>query len=339
MEGIIPFALRTASIHEWFKKQRHRWPDQVAQYNLIGYLARDKRHPWLKKLATRLGCKDLLDQLWSMEPSKSSPDLTKLIHGYIARGWTEHHITDTPTYRAFNDNRGQWTLGREGCAGSLEWSLRRPFDESVVLWHLATDLCFHHTVTPSSHEAARRCREMSNYMAYLLFVKPDMLMTGARRSLFRAACEDIQGLLNEDLEQDGPETTLLDLDDEKELTLNIAQRAMITNNAPHIVHEARWLSTCLMALHNGGDDEGKMWRVIQGVWVEMLCFSAGRCRGYLHAKSLGSGGEYLSYVWLLLYMGMETLTEKMQRTELHEDRMAVGLSSGAPMAAAGDENV
>ncbi|KAG2570650.1 hypothetical protein PVAP13_7KG077918 [Panicum virgatum] len=63
-----------------------------------------------------------------------------------------------------------------------------------------------------------------------------------------------------------------------------------------------------------GDD--KMWAVIQGVWVEMLCFSAGRCRGYLHAKSLGKGGEYLSYVWLLSYMGMETMPEKMQRPGL-----------------------
>nr|CAB3464023.1 unnamed protein product [Digitaria exilis] len=54
-----------------------------------------------------------------------------------------------------------------------------------------------------------------------------------------------------------------------------------------------------------------MW---EGVWVEMLCFSASRCRGYLHAKALSSGGEFLSYVWLLLsYMGMETFTERLQR--------------------------
>jgi hypothetical protein len=46
----------------------------------------------------------------------------------------------------------------------------------------------------------------------------------------------------------------------------------------------------------------------------MLCFSASRCRGYLHAKALGSGGEFLSYIWLLLfYMGMETFTERLQR--------------------------
>jgi hypothetical protein len=66
--------------------------------------------------------------------------------------------------------------------------------------------------------------------------------------------------------------------------------------------------------------EEKMWRVIQGVWVEMLCFSAGRCRGYLHAKSLGKGGEYLSYVWLLMsYMGMETLADRMQLVQGAEE--------------------
>jgi hypothetical protein len=28
--------------------------------------------------------------------------------------------------------------------------------------------------------------------------------------------------------------------------------------------------------------------------VEMLCYPAARCRWYLHTKSLGDGGEYLS---------------------------------------------
>jgi len=62
----------------------------------------------------------------------------------------------------------------------------------------------------------------------------------------------------------------------------------------------------------------------------MLCFSAGRCRGYLHAKSLGQGGEYLSYVWLLMsYMGMETLGEKMQRTKLQEEASNIGTEAAS----------
>jgi hypothetical protein len=67
--------------------------------------------------------------------------------------------------------------------------------------------------------------------------------------------------------------------------------------------------------------------VIEGVWVEMLCFSAGRCRGYLHAKSLGSGGEYLTFVSLLMsHAGLETFAERQQRVQLRlskEDRAKI----------------
>jgi hypothetical protein len=90
--------------------------------------------------------------------------------------------------------------------------------------------------------------------------------------------------------------------------------------------------------------EKKMWNVIQGVWVEMLSFSAGRCRGYLHARSLGTGDEYLSYVWLLReYMGMETLAQRMQRAE-SEDEGDLGGAIIAPkspqrVAVADEENV
>ncbi|KAB8086636.1 hypothetical protein EE612_010062, partial [Oryza sativa] len=50
-----------------------------------------------------------------------------------------------------------------------------------------------------------------------------------------------------------------------------------------------------------------------GVWVEMICYSASRCRGFLHSKSMGVGGEFLTVVWLLLHrMGMEGLADKLQ---------------------------
>jgi hypothetical protein len=293
-----------------------RWPDEVAQYNLIGYLVRNKKHRKLRRLATLLVCKDYIDQLWCMKPSKSSSAITKVVHGYIAKGWTEHHIKDMATYRAFNDNRGQWTLKQEGCSRSLDWGLRRPFDESVLLWHLATDFCFLHMDPSPAHtaayEAARRSNEISNYMVYLLFVNPEMLMTGARRSLFRAMYKQLKGipLYNDEPAPQG----------EKELAQNIIHRLLGTEGSDmdRMVHDAWAIANELLTSLQS--DEEKLWRVVQGVWVEMLCFSAGRCRGYLHAKSLGKGGEFLSYVWLLLfYMGMETVAEKMQRSELQEE--------------------
>jgi hypothetical protein len=208
-------------------------------------------------------------------------------------------------------------------------SVSRPFDESVLVWHLATDFCFHllqEDPSPSS-AAARRCREVSNYMAYLLFVKPEMLMPGARRNLFRDACGELVDMLQED----PPRTPrgrgkrglahkviqLLKRDGDDDGVQGSAGGS--------VVRQAWSVAEELMDSHQGNEE--KMWTVIQGVWVEMLCFSAGRCKGYLHAKSLGTGGEYLSYVWLLLlYMGMETLAEKMQRTELYEGPTAAGSS-------------
>jgi hypothetical protein len=190
---ILPFMFM---IQKRIKKcDKMRWPDEVAQYNLMGYLVRNKKHKKLRRLATLLVCKDYIDQLWCMKPSKSSGKITKLVHAYITKGWTEHHIKDMATYRAFNDNRGQWTLNREGCGDSLAWSLERPFDESVLLWHLATDFCFHLTSTPPSDKTARLCRVMSNYMVYLLFVNPEMLMTGTRRFLFREAYRQLKKTL------------------------------------------------------------------------------------------------------------------------------------------------
>lgn len=76
-----------------------------------------------------------------------------------------------------------------------------PFDWSVLVWHLATDLCLHHQKTSSAAAArlpaARFSKLISNYMIYLLFIRPDMLMLGTRQGIFTAACYDI-GLMLKD---------------------------------------------------------------------------------------------------------------------------------------------
>ncbi|KAF8669953.1 hypothetical protein HU200_051136 [Digitaria exilis] len=99
---------------------------------------------------------------------------------------------------------------------------------------------------------------------------------------------------------------------EAELRRVIADKVDSTEESEHgFLWEACALTKALMNI----EDEVKLWTIIQGVWVEMLCFSASRCRGYLHAKNIGA--EYLPQAWLLLaYAGMETLPERHQRTNL-----------------------
>ncbi|VAI52098.1 unnamed protein product [Triticum turgidum subsp. durum] len=305
----------------------------VSQYNLIGLLARNRRNSRMMWVMEVLGCSDFLQQRWRMKSCSSSFSITKLVLKYVKGGWG-HHIRDVSSYRKFNDNRGQFTLGHEGCYQELGWSLEGAFDESVLLWHLATDFCYYHTGVSHSHhrrlctqdscphawcegsghhKRAIQCREMSNYMMYLLFVNPEMLMAGTRRNLFTTAYDELKGIIIQGDKQTHKEA---------ELTQMIIAAVDGGGSPPPdgtqqqqggIIRDAWNIAKVLSNL-----PEEKMWDVIEGVWVEMLCFSAARCRGYLHAKGLATGVEYLTYVWLLLYyMGMETLAAKLQRADHH----------------------
>ena len=100
--------------------------------------------------------------------------------------------------------------------------------------------------------------------------------------------------------------------DENQLVEKIISKAE-NADAEGFLRNAWLLAQALMQL----DDDDKMWKVIRGVWVEMLFFSAGRCRGYLHAKSLCDGGEYLTFVSLLMsHAGLEIFPDKQQRVKL-----------------------
>ena len=69
----------------------------------------------------------------------------------------------------------------------------------------------------------------------------------------------------------------------------------------------------------GIDNDETRGRLMYRVWVGMLCYSASMCRGYLHAKSLGEGGEFLSVIWLIISLkGGKTLADKLQMPETEE---------------------
>ncbi|KAG8100156.1 hypothetical protein GUJ93_ZPchr0013g37793 [Zizania palustris] len=320
--------------------RRSAMDDMVYQYNLVGYFIRNKKHYMAMRIAGSLGCKGYVDQRWRMKSCSSSRDITKLVLERVKLWWRDD-IKDVSSYWKLNDSRGQWTLEKEKCCQGLGWSLDGAFDESVLLWHLATDLCYNGSRSPSGqhaegcckkgsscpdnecpvwceeslhHKRAVHSREMSNYMVYLLFVNPEMLMAGTRRNLLTDAYSQLEDFLVKEMK---PSL------DEREVAQIITDK-MHKLQQPHeedepaakvggLIDDAWSIAQVLLDLR----DEDKMWRVIEGVWVEMLCFSAARCRGYLHAKGLGTGVEFLSYVWLLLhYMGMETLAEKLARAEL-----------------------
>ncbi|CAN6167990.1 unnamed protein product [Urochloa humidicola] len=302
--------------------------NMVAQHNnLMSFYARQTKPTQLMKLSGLIGCSGYVNKHWYIEqaPESTCMEIIKLVREHIKDGW-KLYIVDGRSYKRFNNFRGQWTLMRHKlCGQQLWWSLQQvPFDWSVLVWHLATELCLHHPTTSSTAAvelpAARFSKLISNYMIYLLFIRPEMLMPGTRQGLFTATCYDIGLMLKRGNE---PPPT-----DARTVAQQILRTSQSTPTADIgiMVPGACKLAKELMELL---DDEEERWKVIQGVWVEMLCCSASSCRGYLHAKSMGEGMEFLTYIWLLLSrMGMETFPDKFQRPEPGQgEEIAAGASA------------
>uniref|UniRef100_A0A0D3F2Z1 DUF4220 domain-containing protein n=1 Tax=Oryza barthii TaxID=65489 RepID=A0A0D3F2Z1_9ORYZ len=291
----------------------------IVQFNLIGFAARSRWPTMVMWIATLLGCKNYVNQHWYLEHRSSTAKIIGFIRKDLTSGWVS--LRSVADYRRFNDRRGHWTLRREQCYGELGWSVTElPFDEAVLVWHIATAICLHCTDVPTAAEdadgasAAARSMEISNYMMYLLLFQPDMLMPGTQQSLFTVACREIRRALRNQRQQEKlserelARWLLFSVD---EPTTAAAEQGGGGGEGRHLAN-ARRLAGAMMEL-----DADRRLRVIGGVWVEMICYSASRCRGFLHSKSMGVGGEFLTVVWLLLHrMGMEGLADKLQRPEL-----------------------
>ncbi|CAL5032769.1 unnamed protein product [Urochloa decumbens] len=288
----------------------------VAQQSVMACAARRKRPTWLLRLAALARCDAYINQQWYITQTPASGRIMAAVVDHVMPGWLEF-IHDQDSYLCFNSLRGQWAMdskvgrqeidGRKNLLEVLRSSIAAPLDQSVLLWHIATEICFHHR---SGVTAAQQLSlEISRYMMRLLSTRPEMLMLGSRQDLFSVALDDIEFMARHG------EIAGSDAQGQGELARGILRTArhpwVYDGCVGFLIPGACKIAEALMGLQL---EEKAMWDMVQGVWVEMLCYSASRCHGYLHARSIGEGGETLTRVWLLLcYLGMETMTDRLQR--------------------------
>ncbi|KAF7008745.1 hypothetical protein CFC21_023441 [Triticum aestivum] len=180
----------------------------------------------------------------------------------------------------------------------------REFDESLLLWHIATDLCcypFQHTApTEATSNMKPIANTLSEYMLYLLIKQPEMLSATAGIGLlrYRDTCAEAKRFFESAAAWDP------DHKDARRMLLNVN-----TTEKPSVVKGDRCKSVLFDAvilakvLRELGDD--LMWEVVAGVWGEMLTYAAGKCRGSTHVRQLSRGGELITMVWFLMaHMGL-----------------------------------
>jgi hypothetical protein len=197
--------------------------------------------------------------------------------------------------------RGDQVIGREGCLEKIGGSVKSSdFNESLLTWHIATDICYHDDVRKNggdSNNVHPNCKMsilLSNYMVYLLCDYPVLLPKGIGKERYAHTCSDVSrfskvlsGIISGQNDTWGTHDTDWDLE---RYTSDVS-----------VLRAGFGLANSLQLLETqDGWENKRKWEMISQVWVEMLTYAASHCGWKEHAQALPRGGELLTHVCLLM---------------------------------------
>ncbi|KAF7850430.1 hypothetical protein BT93_L5504 [Corymbia citriodora subsp. variegata] len=168
----------------------------------------------------------------------------------------------------------------------LEYITKVNFDSSIIMWHLATEVWYNKEKPTVKNEEREFSKILSDYMMYLVFNQFNLVSTVAGIAPIKSSktFEHIFKTIGNEI---------YDMDVE-----GLCQRL-------YTVHPN---NDCGGSVLNRGIDLARemerlgdmKWKVMSGVWVEMLSYAAIHTKGETHMQVLSKGGELLTFVWLLM---------------------------------------
>jgi hypothetical protein len=311
-------ALKSSRIKKFILRRinlkRRRWSRSVSQYDMISYCLNDPPK-WMYNLVGYVGAGVILEKITILRFSHSltvDEDLKKFIFDQLRmKSLTANNL------RAAMDacsQRGAWALlhTSRDIYFKLKWSIvEYQYAESLLLWHLATELCYHkETETKSSAEEYDRrkiCKLLSDYMFYLLVMKP-VLMTpvlGNWQIVLQDTCEEAKRFFCK-------KSPISSKSEACEKILGVETKfrpaAVKGNKSKSVLFDACMLAQELLKL------EINKWKLMSQVWVELMSYAAINCRPNVHAQQPSRGGELLTFIWLLMnHLGLGTQFYEQER--------------------------
>ncbi|XP_066392024.1 uncharacterized protein [Miscanthus floridulus] len=250
---------------------RTLWSNSMGQYNFLSYVGEKSR---LSKLVKRVARMTAI-LVGANEGKKPLLWLSKLLD-------TEHVKVDKTTmesiiqtvYRSHRDHPISLVDAEWPNIGPFLKYLLPDFGASlgygIVCFHIFTELYLQHTFIDDIGHLVTACRNVSNYMLYLVVTRPEMLpvsgTTGHTIKLF------LDKIAHEDWHTSDRFTKLWRARD-------LLRRLGLSSEPP----------ACRETLEE-----------IMSVWTKLLVYSAGKSRAAVHATSLSTGGELITFAWLLM---------------------------------------
>ncbi|CAN1814371.1 hypothetical protein LINPERHAP1_LOCUS27108 [Linum perenne] len=142
----------------------------------------------------------------------------------------------------------------------MDYVLGVPYDESLLLWHIATEFLMF----------MKRSRRHEKLLARLLETTLSPSMT--KREEVSHGCKKI-----------------LDMCGDHSSNLWKHKSTTVLNSAIELARELQKIV-----------NEREMWNIIAKMWVELLSYAAINCEKSAHIQQLSNGGELVTYVWLMM---------------------------------------
>ncbi|CAI0397074.1 unnamed protein product [Linum tenue] len=276
------------------------WCGSVSGFNLMTYsLRRYEIGSYLPRLVQ--------DQ-WLFKSSKPlREDLWEFIYLELKEKSNKYVTTkDLDSVRKACSVRGEGVMEKygldKGCIDLMPSVVNIPYDESLLLWHVATELLYNNASDESQGrepEYKEFSKTLSDYLLYLLVMQPAMMSTvsGFGKVRFEDTCSKVRKLfgewgvgsnqirsaykklLNAKPEFGAPAASSKGSDSNKE--------NVVLFTASRLAKELQKLGT-------------EKWEVVGKVWVELLSYAAINCDKTAHAQQLSKGGELITFVWLMM---------------------------------------
>ncbi|XP_004980515.1 uncharacterized protein LOC101785884 [Setaria italica] len=277
---------------------RPRWSNRMSQYNLISYCLNDEPR-WYKGLMERLEwrwnfrVKTMWDS-WRYTKKITVPkDLKRLVFDQLKS--KANSTMDLKSYQK---------LGEHRASGRSSARARRPVPAAGVERRLRVRrqhpaLAHRHRPLPL-REQGRHLAEaavmISICMLYLLVMRPFMMTVSIGQIRFGNTCAEAKGSFRR-ADEAGDEAGCVERLRAVDTSI-VEPRDVKGDRSKSVLFQAYKLAQQLLELE--GATEAKRCRLVASVWVEMLCYAAGKCSGSAHARQLSQGGELLNLVWLLM---------------------------------------
>ncbi|XP_021890662.1 LOW QUALITY PROTEIN: uncharacterized protein LOC110809210 [Carica papaya] len=278
----------------------------IGQHNLINYCVK-ARVDALTGILRIFDTNNILEKYWHSSWEKVDPDIMQLLYDYLLSLQQKYKMSGFKFKILSNllAKRGENAIIK--FKDDLDWSISDvEFDHSLLIWHIATDLCYNADIEKGvMNVTTPKCEIsqcLSNYMLYLLVVRPTMLPGGIGVKRHRDSRNQILNYFSS--------ASLSGNEDARRILSDMTQSyARLTTNRRHksVLFDAQRLYESITNVASTFNSLEEKWELINNVWMEMLIHAASQCLWGEHCQQLIHGKEFLTHVSLLmLHLGLST---------------------------------